>query len=227
MATFPSPIAERLQRLQRLRRLDCCAISDALDRLQLSGVVSGVPQQAGTVRIAGIAITVKLGTGEPPPGPRRHLGTAAVELGGPDHVIVIEQATGVEAGSWGGLLTLAAKMKGVAGVIADGPVRDIDEALTYEFPIFTRALTARTARGRIVEKATNAPITVFGVEVQPGDFVVADRSAVIFIKPIDIDRVLDAAEAIVARESAMAKALLNGEPVTQVMNGNYENMLKS
>jgi regulator of RNase E activity RraA len=215
------------QRLQRLRRLDCCAISDALDKLQLSGVVTGIPQQAGTARIAGLAITVKLGTGDPPPGPRRHLGATAIESGGPDHVIVIEQRTGVEAGSWGGLLTLAAKLKGVAGVIADGPVRDIDEAVAYDFPIYTRALTARTARGRIVEKATNAPITAFGVEVEPGDFVSADRSAVIFIRPADIDRVLDTAEAIVALESAMAKALLSGEPVTQVMNGNYENVLES
>jgi 4-hydroxy-4-methyl-2-oxoglutarate aldolase len=224
MAISSSLIAEQLR---RLRRLDCCAISDALDKLQLSGIASGVLQQAGTGRIAGLAITVKLGTGDPPPGPRRHLGATAIELGGPDHVIVVEQRTGVEAGSWGGLLTLAAKIRGVAGVVADGPVRDIDEALAYDFPIFTRALTARTARGRIVEKATNVPITAFGVEVQPRDFVAADRSAVIFIKAAEIDRVLDAAEAIVAREAAMAKALLSGQPVSEVMNGNYETMLES
>src|SRR5580658_9694878 len=93
-------------RLQRLRRLDCCAVSDALDRLALSGVVTGVPQQSGGARIAGVAITVKLGTGEPPSGPARHLGTTAVEAGGSDHVIVVEQTTGIDAGSWGGLLTL-------------------------------------------------------------------------------------------------------------------------
>lgn len=215
------------EQLRRLRRLDCCALSDALDRLRLTGVVSGVPQQTGTTRIAGVVITVKLGTGDPPPGPPRHLGATAVEAGGPDHIIVVEQTTGVEAGSWGGLLTLAAKMRGIAGVIADGPVRDIDEAHSYEFPIFTRTLTARTARGRVVEKATNAAVTVFGVEVQPGDFVAADRSAVIFIKHADIEQVLDVAEEIVTREAAMAKALLNGTPVTQVMNGSYENMLKT
>lgn len=213
-------------RLQRLRRLDCCAVSDALDRLGLSGVIGGVPQQSGGVRIAGLAITVKLGTGEPPPGPPRHLGTAAVEAGDTHHVIVIEQSTGIDAGSWGGLLTLGAKLRGIAGVVADGPVRDIDEARSYDFPIFTRALTARTARGRIVEKGTNVPVTVWGLTVEPGDYVIADRSAVIFIKPDSIDRVLDTAESIAARESAMAKALADGVPISQVMGGNYEHMLR-
>src|SRR4030095_2867932 len=158
-------------RLQRLRRLDCCALSDALDKLELPGVISGVPQQSGTGRIAGVVITVKLGAGEPAPGPPRHLGAAAIEAGGGDHVIVVEQRTGIEAGSWGGLLTLAAKRKGIAGVIADGPVRDIDEAQSQGFPIFTRALTARTARGRIVEKATNATIIVWETTVEPGGYV--------------------------------------------------------
>ena len=213
-------------RLQRLRRLDCCAVSDALDRLGLSGVITGVPQQSGGVRIAGTAITVKLGTGDPPPGPPRHLGTAAVEAGSSDHVIVIEQSTGIDAGSWGGLLTLGAKLRGIAGVVADGPVRDIDEARGYDFPIFTRALTARTARGRIVEKGTNVPVTVWGLTVEPDDYVIADRSAVIFIRPNTVDRVLDAAESIAARESAMAKALAEHVPISQVMGGNYEHMLR-
>jgi len=213
-------------RVRRLRRLDCCAVSDAFDRLQISGVVSGVPQQSGCGRIAGAIITLKVGTGEPPPGPARHLGTTAVEAGGSDHVIVVEQTTGVDAGCWGGLLTLGAKLRGIAGVVADGPVRDIDEARAFGFPVFTRALTARTARGRVVEKGTNVPVTLWGLAVTPGDFVVADRSAVIFIQAEAIDRVLDIAEGIVARESAMAKALMDAMPISQVMGGNYEHMLK-
>jgi regulator of RNase E activity RraA len=178
------------------------------------------------VRIAGAAITVKLGTGEPPPGPARHLGTTAVEAGGSDHVIVVEQTTGIDAGCWGGLLTLGAKLRGIAGVVADGPVRDIDEARSYDFPIFARALTARTARDRIVEKGTNIPVTVWGLSVAPDDFVIADGSAVIFIQAETIDRVLDGAESIVARESAMAKALAGGTPIGQVMGGHYEHMLR-
>jgi 4-hydroxy-4-methyl-2-oxoglutarate aldolase len=212
--------------LQRLRRLDCCAVSDALDKLKLPGAVTGLPQRSGEGRIAGRAVTVKLGTGEPPPGPPKHLGCTAIEAAGPDSIIVVEQRSGVEAGSWGGLLSLGAKVRGVAGVVADGPVRDIDEAIGYDFPVFSRALTSFTARGRVVEKGTGVPVQIGPVTVHAGDYVVADRSAVIFIAAADIERVLDAAEQIVAKEAAMAKAILAGTPIGQVMGGHYEHMLK-
>jgi regulator of RNase E activity RraA len=201
-------------------------VSDALDKLKLTGVVSGLPQRSGTGRIAGRVITVKLGVGEPPPGPPVHLCCTAIEQANSDHVIVVEQRTGVEAGCWGGLLSLAAKVRGVVGVVADGPVRDIDEAVLYEFPIFSRAVTARTARGRVVEKGTNIPIQVDSVTVQPGDYVLADGSAVIFISESHIETVLVTAEAIVAKEAFMAKSLLSGTPASEVMGGNYEHMLK-
>lgn len=214
--------------VRRLRALDSCSVSDALDRLaspDLGAVVSGVPQASGEGRIAGIVTTVKLGVGAPPPGPPRHLGTAAIEASGADNVIVIEQRSGLEAGSWGGLLTLGAKTRKVAGVIADGPVRDIDEAIGHGFSIFTRQFTARTARGRIVELACNAPIVAFDVPVHPGDYVLADRSAVVFIRAAAIEAVLDAAEAIAAREAAMAKAIAAGVAISDVMSGAYEHML--
>jgi 4-hydroxy-4-methyl-2-oxoglutarate aldolase len=220
------PLSAVRERVARLRRLDACAVSDAFDRLKLSGVVSGVPRQSGAARIAGVAVTVKLDAGPAPAGPPRHLGTAAIEIAGPDNVIVVEQRSGIEAGCWGGLLTLGAKVRGVAGVVADGPVRDIDEARMYDFPVFTRALTATTARGRVVERSTNAPVIAWGVTVNPGDYVIADASAVIFIAAVDIDRVLEVAASIAAREASMAKAILAGVPISKVMGGDYETMLR-
>ena len=70
--------------VQRLRRLDVCAVSDALDKLQLTGVVTGLPQRSsapgGASRIAGRAVTMKVGPGTPPPGPPPTL-RARAELG--------------------------------------------------------------------------------------------------------------------------------------------------
>lgn len=212
--------------LDRLSRLDCCAVSDALDKLKLAGVVTGLAQLAAARRIAGRVVTVKLGVGTPPPGPTRHLGTTAVEAARPGDVIVVEQRSGVDAGSWGGILTLGAKLRGVAGVVADGAVRDIDEAKGCDFPVYARSCTSRTARGRIVELGTNVPIRIGAVDVHAGDFVVADGSAVIFIRAGDLERVLAAAELIAARESAMAEALRAGKPITEVMGANYEHLLK-
>ena len=212
--------------VRRLRRLDACSISDAFDKLQLKGVIVGIPGQSGDGRIAGRVITVKLGLGEPPSGAARHLGAKAVELAGPAEVIVIEQHANPEAGSWGGLLSLGASVRGVAGVISEGPVRDIDEARALHFPVFARTLTAKTARGRIVELGTNVPISFEGIMVNPCDYVIADSSAVIFIAAADIGRVLDTAEAIVAKEEAMANALRAGESIGAVMGANYEHMLR-
>src|SRR5512142_651356 len=121
--------------VQRLGRLDCCAVSDALDKLKLSGVVSGLARLSGSQRIAGRVVTMKLGTGSAPPGPVRHLGTTAIEAAQPGDIIVVEQRSGVEAGSWGGILTLGAQLREIAGVVADGPVRDIDEARGLDFPV--------------------------------------------------------------------------------------------
>ena len=220
--------------VQRLRRLDACAVSDALDKLGLPGAITGLPQRSGTGRIAGRAVTMKVGPGQPPPGPPRHLGCTAIEAAGPDDVIVVEQRSGIEAGCWGGLLTLGAKVRGVAGVVADGPLRDVDEAIGYEFTVFSRSLTSRTARGRVVELGTQVPVTLGAgpdaggqVVVQPGDYVLADRSAVIVIAAQDIERVLETAEMIVGREAAMAKAILAGTPIGEVMGGNYEHMLEN
>ena len=114
----------------------------------------------------------------------------------------------------------------VAGVIVEGPARDIDEAQGYGFPLFARSRTPRTARGRIVETGTNVPITVADIAVSPGDFVVADGTGVVFVAARDIEAVLEAAETIAARERAMVAALNEGQPVTQVMGKSYETMLK-
>lgn len=213
----------------RLRRLDACAVSDALDKLGLAGAVGGLPPRSSPRRIAGRVVTVKLaraGDVAPVAGPPRHLGTTAVESSGPDDVIVVEQRSGIEAGSWGGILALAAKLRGIAGVVADGPVRDIDEAREYDLPVFSTALTARTARGRVAEVGTNVPVTIRDHAVSPGDYVIADGSGVVFVAAADVERVLAAAEQIAAREAAMAKALQAGKPVTEVMGASYENMLR-
>ncbi len=220
--------------VKRLRRLDACAVSDALDKMGVSGAVGGLQQLATQRRIAGRVTTVKLvamaevqaaaaNTTTSPP----HLCATAVEASGSDSVIVVEQRTGIEAGSWGGLLTLGAKLREVAGVIAEGLVRDIDEARQHDFAVFGRGLTARTARGRVAELATHIDIMVGDITVQDGDYVIADNSGVIFISASQIDEVLNVAEQIVAKEAAMAKSLLNGQAITQVMGANYEHMLKS
>ncbi len=211
--------------ISRLLKLDSCAVSDALDKLGLKGSVTGLERYSTDRRIAGRVVTVTLAAAEGRSN-TRHLCTAAIEAAQPGDVIVVEQRTGIDAASWGGNLALGAKMRNVAGVIVEGPVRDLDDCRKLDFTVYGRSHTAHTARGRIVEVATNEPVTVGDVTVMPGDYVLADASAVVFVQAADIERVVTTAESIMAREDAMAQALREGKPISQVMGASYEHMLK-
>lgn len=211
----------------RLLKLDSCALSDAMDRLGLPPAVSGMPPRTATRRIAGRVMTVRLAAGKPPPdAPVRHLCTAAVEAAEAGDVLVIQHIPGLDAGGWGGILSRAAKARGLAGIVTDGAARDIDEAAEIGFPVYAAACTARTARGRLHEAETGGVVTIGGVAVRPGDYVLADGSGVVFVAAADAARVLDAAEMIAAREAAMSRDVEAGLPVSQVMGAAYEHMLK-
>jgi len=211
--------------IARLKALDVCALSDAVDRLKLPAAVTGLTPQTLRVRIAGRVTTVKFAAGARTGA--RHACTAAVEAGQPGDIVVIEQRTGVDAAGWGGILSRAALYRKLSGAIVDGPARDIDEAIEVGFPVYARSATSRTARGRIFEVDTACPVLIGEVVVEPGDYAVADSSAVVFIKPHKLAAVLEAAEAIAAREAAMSRDVEAGQPVSQVMGSSYEHMLKA
>jgi 4-hydroxy-4-methyl-2-oxoglutarate aldolase len=211
--------------IRRLGRLDSCAVSDALDKLGLKGSVTGLHRYSSERRIAGRVLTVRLDRAEGRAS-SRHLCTAAIEAASPGDIIVVEQRTGIDAACWGGNLTIGAQVRGVAGVIVEGPVRDVDDSRRLDFPVFARSHTARTARGRVIEVETGGPVGVGDVVVEAGDYAIADGSAAVFVGAAEIERVLETAEAIAAREELMAQALREGKPISQVMGTNYELMLK-
>jgi 4-hydroxy-4-methyl-2-oxoglutarate aldolase len=212
--------------VERLRRLDACALSDTMDRLKLPSAVTGILSRSVRKRIAGRVRTVKLEAANGRTA-AHHLCTTAIEAADAGDVIVVEQRSGIDAAGWGGILSMGALTKGISGVIVEGPARDIDEACDFGFPVYSRSATARTARGRIIEVSTGAPVTVGDVTVTDGDYVLADSSGVVFIPAADLERVVGEAEQIVARELAMGKAAKEGKPMSQVMGANYEQMLKN
>lgn len=212
--------------ITRLLRLDTCAVSDALDRLGLAGVVLGIAPTAPPAKIGGRAVTMRLVDRTAAHAEStRHLGTAAIEAAKPGDVIVIEHRR-LDAAGWGGILSAAAQRRGLAGVVCDGAVRDVDEARELGFPVFARAAVPVTARGRVVEESFNRPVRIGGVEVAPGDLVLADGSGAVFIAAARAEEVIAAAEAIAAREALMRRAVEAGEPVSQVMGRDYETMLQ-
>jgi 4-hydroxy-4-methyl-2-oxoglutarate aldolase len=212
--------------IDRLKRLDTPAVSDALDRLDMPGRVTHLHRLTTEQRIAGRVLTVKLGTGKALDGPPRHLCTSAVEAAGPGDILVIEQRSGIEAAGWGGILSNGAKVRGIAGVICDGPVRDVDESRDLDFPVFAERAIPTTARGRIVEEAFNEPVTVGNATVTPGDYVLADGSGICFLAADRVEEILEVGEMVAKREALMTRAVLAGEPISQVMGADYEDMLR-
>jgi regulator of RNase E activity RraA len=218
-------LATRADFINRLQALDACAVSDALDSLKLKGAHSGLVRRSTRKRIAGTVQTVKLHAMEPVGGSKRHLGTAAIEAADDLSVIVVEQRTGIDCAGWGGVLANAAKAKGVRGVIMEGPARDIDEYEEIDFPVFSRYTTPHTARGRVWEEAMGIPVQVGDAIVNPGDYVIADGSGVVFIPAARIEEILRIAERVAEKERLMTKDVLAGKPVSVVMGTNYETML--
>jgi len=228
----------------RLARLDACALSDAGDTLGGSGALVGLRRLWPCGPIAGRVVTVRLvpaeeaparpgRTGGVPPttaaGAARtvHLGAAAITAARAGDVIVVDNRGRLDCGGWGGLLTMAARRKGVAGVVVHGACRDIGEAEELGFPVYGLGTTPRTARGRVAEESTGTPVEIAGVVVRTGDLVLADATGVVVVPAADAEAVIAAAEGIVARESAMAERLRSGTAPEDVLGAAYEDMLRS
>jgi 4-hydroxy-4-methyl-2-oxoglutarate aldolase len=210
--------------IERLRRLDSCAVSDARDRLGLpDGTVTGIGNLTGPATIAGCVVTVQLGPPLATPS-TRHLCTAAIEAAGDDDVVVIDHQGRTDCAAWGGNLSRAAARQQIAGTIVHGAVRDIDEARQLQFPVYATSSTPRTARGRTQEHSWNTTISFTGITVDPGDYVIADSTGIVFTRAADIDAVLDTAERIAAAEAAIAAAIDQGTPVSTAMGADYERM---
>ncbi|MEN3265211.1 4-carboxy-4-hydroxy-2-oxoadipate aldolase/oxaloacetate decarboxylase [Pseudonocardia sp.] len=212
--------------IARLRALDTCAVSDALDRHGIRGVLVGLQPLAADRLIAGRAVTVLLG---PPPEdaagvPGRHLGTAAVDASGPGDVIVVAHQGRTDCAGWGGLLSRAAVARGIDGVIVDGAARDLAEAAAAGLAVHARMPTPVTARGRAVERSWGEAVEVDGIPVASGDLILADAGGVVIVPAALADQVLTTAESVAATETAMAEAIEAGIPVSDVMGKSYEEL---
>jgi 4-hydroxy-4-methyl-2-oxoglutarate aldolase len=211
--------------VERLLKLDTCAVSDGMDRLGLMGATYGVRPMWPCPKIVGRAVTMKI----KPVGldkAKQHLGTLPIDAAQPGDVIVIDNGGRPDTSCWGGLLALAAKTKGISGVVIDGACRDIDESRDVGFPVYARGAVPMTARGRVMQEAYNQEIEFAGVQVHPGDLVIADGSGVVIIPRSKEEEIVRAAETVAATEARMAEGIRQGMSVLEVLEKlGYEQML--
>ena len=211
--------------IERLSKLDTCAVSDGMDRLKLAGATYGIRPMWPCPKIVGRAVTMKI----KPVGlekPKQHLGTLPIDVAQPGDVIVIDNGGRPDTSCWGGLLALAAKTKGISGVVIDGACRDIDESRDLGFPVYARGAVPMTARGRVMQESYNQEIEFAGVQVHPGDLVIADGSGVVIIPRSEEEEVVREAESVAATEARMAEGIRRGMSVLEVLEKlGYEQML--
>jgi regulator of RNase E activity RraA len=203
--------------LDQFVALDSEAISDALDDLGLPGGLGGITPTWGHPRVVGFASTVELTTltGDRPSG--SHIATTAVAAARPTAIMVVANAGRVDVSCWGGLLSLGASHRGIRGVVVDGACRDVGEARRLAFPVFARAATPRTARGRLRQVSAGETVVVGDVKVAPGDVVIADETGVAFVPRARAREVLTGAQRLVRRERAIAEEIRAGTPLSAAM----------
>lgn len=139
----------------------------------------------------------------------------AVVLARPGEVLVVD-AGGDLAGYWGEVLTVAARVAGVAGLVIDGGVRDREALGRLRFPVFAAGAglvrTAKRDRGSV-----GGPVEVGGVRVERGDVVMGDADGVIVVPADRAETVARAGEGRRAREAALMAALEEGATTCELL----------
>lgn len=135
---------------------------------------------------------------------------AAVAHARPGDVLVLTSTQPAPVALVGELLATQARAKGVAGLLVDGAIRDLDELVELGLPIWTRHVRAQGAtKGRVGK--LDVPVVVGGVEIRPGDLVVLDGDGALALPAGRVDEVLPPAVERLERESAMRERYREGE----------------
>jgi 4-hydroxy-4-methyl-2-oxoglutarate aldolase len=153
-------------------------------------------------RVCGPALTV-----ECPPGDNLML-----------HVAVATAPAGaVIVGAWGEILTAAAQVRGVAGLVLDGAARDIDAIRQVRFPVFSRGLAigscTKERPGRLGE-----PIQLGGITIRPGDLILGDADGLVAVDQDRLEGVYETALARRRRESEIIQQLKQGFTTMELLN---------
>ena len=135
----------------------------------------------------------------------------------PRHVIVCQPNTH-EIALMGELSAQTLKARGVLGYVVDGGSRDTDLVLAQGFPVFCSFLTPADVVERWVADRYGEPVTIGAVTVTTGDYLLGDRDGVVIIPRVLAEKAVAQAEEVVATESEMRQALINGMDPVEAYN---------
>ncbi|OPY36443.1 MAG: Bifunctional enzyme Fae/Hps [Methanoregula sp. PtaU1.Bin051] len=159
---------------QILEILSKVSAPNATDAMHRKGAMEGIVSICGDVRVAGKAVTVQTFAGD------WAKPVEAIDVAKPGEVLVINNDGGTHVAPWGELATLSCMKRGIAGVIIDGAVRDVDDIKKMKFPLYAKAVCPNAGEPKGFGEI-NAEIKCGGQYVRPGDWIIADESGVVVI----------------------------------------------
>jgi RraA family protein len=196
---MPAPIPEHL--IQAFQTIVTPHISDNMQRL--CGVI-GLKQYHHRKKLVGRALTVKVRPGD------NLMIHKAIDIAEPGDVIVVDGGGEVTQALVGELMQMHAQVRGVAGFVIDGAVRDVAAFYAADFPCFARG---NTHRGPFKEGPgeINVPVAIGGLVIAAGDLIVGDEDGLVAIPANRLEDLLVAANAQARKEAQRKEAILAGQ----------------
>ena len=208
--------------LEEYRQIGTSTWSDILDELGVQGVIGGLVRRSGSGRFAGFAVTAKAQAG--PLGSFKREAFAVgqmIDAVGPGQVLMIDVG-GAEVSTFGGLASLAAKIKGVAAVVIDGACRDAEEIRETGLWLASRHMTPTTGKKRVKVESIGHPISISGVSVAPDDLVVGDETGIVVIPRQHQKTALAMCRRMVGMDQEIERAIRAGTSFREAArNANY------
>lgn len=133
----------------------------------------------------------------------------ALYLSHPGDVLVVVCQAEDSAAQWGDIAARYAQHKGLAGVVVQGCVRDVDALRSMQFPVWA-TLVRPIHSHKNGPGSVNVPVVCDGVTVQPGDLVAADGDGVLVVPRKQAGAVVAAAQAKMLREDRIVAGILAG-----------------
>ena len=200
---------------QRLLAFKTALLSDAMGKR--GAMDHDMHCLSANCRMAGPAVTLRVHTAD-----ILMVGIALSQCPA-GRVLVIDGQGELNTALWGELSTMAARLRGLQGVVIDGAVRDHANIRRDQFPVFARAVVPN-AGGAEYAGEMGIPIQCGGLVVNPGDWVVGDEDGVVVIPADGLAPVMKTAAQLLRVEKKIGREIRRGKELATILR--YEELLK-